>query len=371
MDKKERIIKQIKGEEVDRIPKIGGWNLGVQNICDMAGIDRNSYAEDPYKAVIKANQNLGVDGITPPVIPTPEDELRNISLQEKDFDGIEPEAVLEKADSLPDSESAILAEFDATRYERHKREQYEKLIEKLDDLVLIPTLWSAPASFSFYFEFGYEAYLAAIALYPEAVEKLYWHSGILARARNEVRVNLYSEFDLPPILLCGDDICTAQGPLCSPLFLKEHYWKYVKDAMEPFAKAGIRFIHHCDGNVMPLVDDMLASGFSGFQGFQYEFGVDPYILKEKAGDIDLLFLGGLSITYTLPSGTEDDIKAEVEYAMDYTDGGKGLFLFTSNVTGIDVPAKNLMTAYNYLDTLEPGWQSSRKKTTWPWLQKMK
>lgn len=28
MTKKERVTKQIKGEDVDRIPKIGGWNLG-------------------------------------------------------------------------------------------------------------------------------------------------------------------------------------------------------------------------------------------------------------------------------------------------------------------------------------------------------
>ncbi len=75
--------------------------------------------------------------------------------------------------------------------------------------------------------------------------------------------------------------------------------------------------------------------------------------------------GGLSVTYTLPLGTEDDIKAEVEYVMDYTDGGKGLFLFTSNVTGIDVSTKNLMTAYQHLDSLGPGWKSSPKRRSWP------
>lgn len=55
MDGKERIVRQVRGEEVDRIPKIGGWNFGVRNICEIAGIDEDAYAEDPLKAVIRAN----------------------------------------------------------------------------------------------------------------------------------------------------------------------------------------------------------------------------------------------------------------------------------------------------------------------------
>jgi ribonuclease HIII len=44
------------------------------------------------------------------------------------------------------------------------------------------------------------------------------------------------------------------------------------DAILEAAEAGIRLIHHCDGNVTPIIDDMLAAGYTGFQGFQHRFG---------------------------------------------------------------------------------------------------
>ena len=58
-------------------------------------------------------------------------------------------------------------------------------------------------------------------------------------------------------------------------------WPHAKLSLEPFVDAGIRLIHHCDGNVMPLIDDMIAAGFSGFQGFQYECGVDLTELRRR------------------------------------------------------------------------------------------
>ncbi|HEY3379705.1 MAG TPA: uroporphyrinogen decarboxylase family protein, partial [Armatimonadota bacterium] len=124
---------------------------------------------------------------------------------------------------------------------------------------------------------------------------------------------------------------------------------------EPFLDAGIRLIHHCDGNVMPLIDDMVAAGFSGFQGFQYECGVDIYELRKRRSlrGEEMLILGGLSVTRTLPFGTPDDIRREVDYCLDATDGGRGFFLFTSNVTGVEVPPANLEVAYRYLRAYDP------------------
>ena len=89
--------------------------------------------------------------------------------------------------------------------------------------------------------------------------------------------------------------------------------------------AGVRLIHHCDGDVRPVVDDFIAIGFSGFQGFQYELGVDPYDLKQRRSRLgeELLFFTGLSVSRTLPFGTPEDVRDEVDYFLDFTDGGRG------------------------------------------------
>lgn len=351
---------------------IGGWNLGVENVSALAGISVEEYLAEPFAGVMRANLALDVDGMVPPIVPRP-DEIRDAHLSQSDYSAVQPEALKEKADSLPDSAGEVLAGFDAAKHEGELREWIAGMARRLDPVVLIPTMWNAPAHFSFYFQYGYEAFLGAVGLYPEAVGKMYWESGILANARNRIAARLFKEFDLPPILFCGDDMCNNNGPMVSPDFIRKHYWPHAKLALAPFVDAGIRLVCHCDGNVNPLVDDIIRAGFTGFQGFQYECGVDPYHLRERCRAIagrEPVFMAGLSVTRTLPFGTARDVCDEVDYCLDYTDGGKGLFLFPSNVTGVEVPPASFKAAYDYLKQYDPNTAQAHRAehTSWPWLR---
>ncbi len=357
MTHKERIQRQLAGEPVDRIPMIGGWNMGVRNLAQIGGISVEQYLADPVAGVLQANRRLRVDGVVPYIIPREVSDIRTGSLQEANFAAAEPEALLERAEQIPATAEGVRAKHitDITALEDNYRQQFASMQAALGDLELIPNFWGAPANFSLYFEYGYEAFLEATALYPEAVERIWWESGIVSRVHNEIIVKMMQEFDSVPVLLTGHDICNNVGPMCSPAMLHQCYWPHTKYALQPFVEAGIRLVHHCDGNVMPLVDDMIDSGFSGFQGFQYECTVDPYELRKHRGPHGepIIFMGGLSVTRTLPFGTVDDVKREVDYCLDFTDGGHGLFLFTSNVTGVEVPPENIETAYDYLYHYDP------------------
>lgn len=366
--RKQRLLNQIRGEPVDRVPSLGGWILGVRNLAAIAGISVEEYLRDPLRGVIRANHVLDVDAIVPPVVPTDIDSIRAGSLQESKFVGVEPEALKERADAIPDTERKVLTRFNPPETERRYREFFELHLRQLDGIELLTTLWEAPANFSLYFQYGYEAFLSAAALYPEEVGRIWWEDGLLARERNRIVVRLMKEYDVIPMLFCGHDICVNQGPMCSPEFLRAHYWPHAKASLEPFVEAGIRIICHCDGNVMPIADDMIDAGFSGFQGFQYECGVDPFELKQKLLDrgIAPLFFTGLSCTRTLPFGSQADVIEEVEYFLDVTDGGRGMFLFTSNVTGVEVPTDNLIAAYRHLAAQDPKKPRACKRRRWPW-----
>jgi len=369
---KQRLINQIRGDDIDRVPMVGGWNLGVHNVADLAGLSVDAYLRDPLGGVLRANRNLGVDAVVPPIVPRDVEAIRDSSLEESDFAHVEPEALKERADAIPDNDSEVLKKFDPVKVEQDHRSAWEPVMKRLDGIELLATCWWAPATFSLYFQYGYEAFLAAVALYPESVGRIFQESAVLAREQNKVIIRLMKEWDLIPMLFCGDDICVNKGPMVSPDFLKRYYWPQVKLSMEPFLEANIRYIHHCDGNVMPLVDDMIGAGFSGFQGFQYECGVDPYELRRRRslnGEAPLL-MGGLSVTRTLPMGTPQDVIADVDYALDATDGGRGLFLFTSNVTGTDVPPANLRAAYRHLADYDPRKRprsDAGSHRQWPWL----
>jgi hypothetical protein len=371
MNSRERINRQIAGLPVDRIPKLGGWVLGTQNVCTMAGISLEEYGKDPVAGVRKMNKRLGVDALLPlRVIPDPVnlEQIRTAGYSEASF-SFEAEDLLAYAEKIPDTREQLLAErFNAAEVRSTLTAAYEKDLLNSADFVMIPNNWMVTANFALYHTYGYEAYLEAIALYPEAVEKIYWESAVIARETNLIHIELIKKYDLPRMMFCGHDICNQTGPMCSPKFLRDHFWKHNKYALEPFVNEGIRLVHHCDGNIMPIFDDMIESGFSGFQGFQYECTVDPYELAARRGPNGerLLFLAGLSVTRTLPFGTVDEVKQEVDFCLDYTDGGKGLFLFTSNVVGVEVPPENLLTAYDYMSAIDPAKWKPKGIKTWPW-----
>ena len=373
MTGKERIFRQIRGESVDRIPRIGGWVLGARNISELADIPLAEFQKNPLAGVLRANTNLGCDGLVPPAVPSAEnlDENHQGEVKEEDFADIDAEALLEYAEKIPDTEEQILSErFNQKQVAEHIYSLYEIYLKNTAGFSLIPNDWGISANFTLFAIYGYQAFLEAIALYPDAVEKIFWESAVIARATNPYHIEMIKKYDLPRMMFSGHDICNQVGPMCSPKFLREHYWKHSKYALEPFVEEGIRLIHHCDGNVMPIIDDMIGAGYTGFQGFQYECGVDPYALAARRGSRGehMLFMAGLSVSRTLPFGTVHEIKDEVDYCMDYTDGGKGLFLFTSNVVGIETPPVNLKTAYHHAASVPFGHISAPERP-WPWSQR--
>ena len=371
LSKKERLVRQVRGQEVDRLPTLGGWMGGVKNLAQIAGISVEAYLADPLRGVVKANRALDVDGMIQPVVPQSLDEIRTGFVREKDFAGIEPEALLERANSLPDSEKEVLASFDYAAEEQHYRGYFESAFEEWEGIEPIPNFWEIGGHFPLYTEFGYVAFLMACALYPQAVGKIYWFKSLYSRERAKILVRLYKDYDLVPVMFCGEDVCNNKGPMVSPEFLRQYYFPTVKMIIEPLVDAGVRFIHHCDGDVRPVVNDFIEIGFSGFQGFQYELGVDPYELRKRRSKLgeEMLFFVGLSVSRTLPFGTAQDICDEVDYFLDFTEGGKGMFLITSNVSGVEVPPENLQLAYRYVKEWDPAQMRTARWRRWPWGEK--
>lgn len=367
---KERILRQIRGQEIDRVPSLGGWILGIPNLAALAGISIAEYLSNPLAGVVKANLALDVDGMIQPVIPDRLEQIRTGLVQEETFAGIEPEALLAKADTYPDTEKEVLASFEAAAEEARYRAYFEDAFSRWGGIEPIPNFWEIGGHFPLYTEFGYIAFLSACALYPEAVGKIYWAKSLHSRERAKILLKLYKEYDLVPLMFCGEDLANNKGPMVSPKFLRKYYLPTVKMIIEPLVDAGIRLIHHCDGDVRPLLNDYLSIGFSGFQGFQLELGIDPYQVNQMRGPHgeELIFFAGLSVSRTLPFGSPDDIREEVEYFLDFTNGGRNMFLFTTNVAGVECPPENMRTAYAHLKTWDPTQPRTPTRLKWPWLQ---
>jgi len=193
-----------------------------------------------------------------------------------------------------------------------------------------------------YYQYGYENYFMAYALYPEIMERCFKIQADMAEVFNRIAARAIIEGGLPRLLRLDHDMADSRGMLVNVETLDAIWFPHFARSIQPFLDAGIRLIWHCDGNLMDMVPRLLECGLGGFQGFQYEDGMDyEAICQMKTRDGDGLFIiGGVSVTTTLPHGTPEAIRREMDWLVEK--GPKvGLMLGCSSSVAPGVPIENM------------------------------
>ena len=193
-----------------------------------------------------------------------------------------------------------------------------------------------------YGRYGYANYFMAYALYPEVMERSFKIRADTAEVHNRIAARAIIEGRLPPVVRLDHDMADSRGMLVDVETLDRLWFPHFARAIRPLLDAGIRLIWHCDGNLMEMVPRLLEVGLGGFQGFQYEDGMDyESICKMKTRDGDDLFIiAGVSVTRTLPHGTPADVRREIAWLVEH--GPRtGLMLGCSSSITPGVPLKNM------------------------------
>ncbi|MCX8052349.1 MAG: hypothetical protein N3B12_00945 [Armatimonadetes bacterium] len=195
-----------------------------------------------------------------------------------------------------------------------------------------------------YATYGYVNYFSAYALYPDVMEKSFSLQADLAVRNNRAAVKAIAEGNLPPLVRLDHDMADSRGTLVRIDSLDRIWFPHFARSIEPAAKAGIKMIWHCDGNLMEMVPRLLDCGLVGFQGFQYEDGMDyERICKMKTRDgSSLIIIAGVSVTQTLPMGKPADVKREIDWLVEHGPQ-TGLFLGASSSIAPGVPWENIKT----------------------------
>jgi hypothetical protein len=204
-----------------------------------------------------------------------------------------------------------------------------------------------------YCRYGYENYFMAYALYPEIIAQDFRLQADWAVKRNAVAARAIIEGRLPPLLRLDHDIADSRGTLVDIKSLDRIWFPHFARAIEPFLRAGIRLIWHCDGNLMEMVPRLLQCGLGGFQGFQYEDGMD-YEKICRMTDRDgnpLLIIGGVSVTRSLPLGTPKMVRDEINWLVRHGPP-VGLMLGASSSIAPGVPWANLQVLVEGLQYYE-------------------
>lgn len=189
---------------------------------------------------------------------------------------------------------------------------------------------------------GMDTFLMNLALYPEFAEALLWKIEELCKdLMGPFLAALGPNVDMIKI---GDDLGTQESLLMSPTMYRS--------ILKPIHADFIRFIKertdaavffHTDGDVFPLIDDLMEIGVDILNPIQTSAGrmADLSALKERWGD-RLTFCGGVDTQRILPTGTPTEVAAEVQRVIDILGPGGGYMVSSVHTVMDDVPAENVL-----------------------------
>ena len=151
------------------------------------------------------------------------------------------------------------------------------------------------------------------------------------------------------ILIVEDDIADKNFPLISPDQFKEFINHYNRQLVKIGKEKGLRVIRHSDGNLWPLLDTLIDSGYEGLNPLEPQAGMELKRVKDYCGD-KLCLLGNIDCIELLPNGTRQEVETAVKQAIDDAGRGGGLIICSSNSLHPGVNPENCVTMFETTKT---------------------
>ena len=148
------------------------------------------------------------------------------------------------------------------------------------------------------------------------------------------------------LVFTADDIGGQHGLLMSLKMWEEHVKPYHVRLNRAIHDFGARVIYHTDGAVMSAVPGLIDMGIDVLQALQFDAaGMDPRTLKDSYGD-GLCFQGGVSVQHTLPFGSAEDVRREVQERIAVLGRDGGYILGPSHMIQAGTPPQNIVALFD-------------------------
>jgi len=127
--------------------------------------------------------------------------------------------------------------------------------------------------------------------------------------------------------LCSD-YCFNTGPFLSPALFGEFVTPYLARLTAGYRDMGFYVIKHTDGNIMPILDQLVQTNPHALHSLDPQGGTDIAEVKRQCGD--RVALCGNVNCGLLDTGTEEQAAESVRYALHHGMPGGGYIFSTSN-----------------------------------------
>ena len=141
--------------------------------------------------------------------------------------------------------------------------------------------------------------------------------------------------------LCSD-YCLNTGPFLSPAMFSEFVTPYLAKLIKGYRNMGFYVIKHTDGNIMPILDQLIQANPHALHSLDPQAGIDIKEVKKLVGD-KVCLIGNVDCGL-LQTGTDEQVIESVKYALKWGMPGYGYIFSTSNCiyTGMKLERYRLM-----------------------------
>ena len=153
-------------------------------------------------------------------------------------------------------------------------------------------------------------------------------------ARNAIRAGA-------DIIVLGDDYAGNNGPLMSPNIFKKFILPRLKKMVRTIHEEGGLVVKHSDGNLWPILEDIVNAGVDGINPLEPVAGMDIGEVKKKYGD-RVCIIGNIDCGHLLSWGKEDEVRMAVKNCIARTGKRGGYILSSSNSIHSSVNPKNYL-----------------------------
>lgn len=135
--------------------------------------------------------------------------------------------------------------------------------------------------------------------------------------------------DLGADVICMEgDLAHNPTTLMSPAHYREFLKPYHQETVDLAHSRGVRIIKHSDGNIWPILDDLLEVGFDGIHPIQPQCMDIGEVKRHLAGRACVL--GNIDCMHLLPFGSEEEVVESVKETLAKAAPGGGYIASSSN-----------------------------------------
>ncbi|MBI3979166.1 MAG: hypothetical protein HY331_13360 [Chloroflexi bacterium] len=183
---------------------------------------------------------------------------------------------------------------------------------------------------------GFDAFARATRKDPDLVKAMYEKVGT---AQMQI-LDIVTRFDSVGAVVHSDDLAYAEGLMVRPQHFREHFFPWLKTAVDLCHSRGLPVIVHSDGDIRKVLDDIVACGVDALNPIEPK-AMDIVWLKQTYGD-RLGLIGNIDLAYTLTQGTPEEVEAEVKLRIQQLAPGGGYACGSANSIPEYVPFENFL-----------------------------